>query len=45
MEITEAKSDEILELEESRSNGGAAASSLETSIVRTASRNGRESSN
>jgi hypothetical protein len=44
VEITEAKSDEILEPEESRSNGGAAARSLETSIVRT-TRNVPESSN
>jgi hypothetical protein len=44
VEISEAKSDEILEPEESRSNGGAAARSLETSIVRTA-RNVPESSN
>jgi hypothetical protein len=44
VEITEAKSDEILEPEESRSNGGAAARSLETSIVRTA-RNVPKSSN
>jgi hypothetical protein len=44
VEITEAKSNEILKPEESRSNGGAAASSLESSIVRTA-RNVPESSN
>jgi hypothetical protein len=44
VEITEAKSDEILEPEESRANGGAAARSLETSIVGT-TRNVPESSN
>jgi hypothetical protein len=44
VDIPETKSDKILEPEESRSNGGAAARSLETSIVRT-TRNVPESSN